>query len=316
MPSDPQGVYVGEMAGGPDRGGRVRQFRKGPLQEPEGLTVYAKCVGEWIGNEAAEGASLLGSQLRRLRPNSTKVLTARVFSEVDVFLFDFGCVVVWGCTRPQLARVLEAVSIWVEGILSKPTEDRVIYCPASNRSDPEPERHLSCILGDTIFLSTESVVEKLAYSYGLAQGVKLDVFELAMAEIVDDVGSVPAGMAETGEACLTAKQAGIRLGEIFLLQYECNLRSDLLESPPDTFWDLDLVAPVYRLGRSYLDLDHRMTVLNKRLKFMRNMYTMLQSEAEVRASNTLGWIITLGVAGEVFVAALQMALMIWNFNKR
>lgn len=300
-------------ADAPDDRRLVRQFRKGPLQEPEGLMVFARCIGNWIDNDNLEDVEILGATLRRMRPKSKKVLHAHLFGTVDCFVFDFGCLVLWGCSRAQMARAVEALLPWTEEPRSRPTEDRVIYRPASAR-EAETDRHLSCILGDTICLSTESVLERLGYSYALAQGVRLDVFEAALAVRVDAVGDVPATLAETGRVPLTEKEASVRLGEVFLLQYEVNLRSDLLESPPDTFWDLDPLAPVYRLCRSYLDLDRRLAVLNGRLGFMRNMYSMFQSEAHDRSSSILGWVITLGVAGEVFVAALQMALMVFRFH--
>jgi uncharacterized Rmd1/YagE family protein len=276
--------------------------------------AFARCIGSWIDNDSLEDAHILGTPLRRLRPKSKTVLHAALFDgSVDCFVFDFGCVVLWGCSRPQLARAVEAVLPWTDEPRARPTEDRVLYRPASERI-AEIDRHLSCIIGDTIYLSTESVLEKLGYSYALAQGVLLDVFEAGLAARVDAVGDVPATLAETGNVPLTERQASLRLGEVFLLQYEVNLGSDLLESPPDTFWDLDPLAPVYRLCRSYLDVDRRLAVLNCRLGFMRNMYSMFQSEAHVRSSSVLGWVITLGVAGEVLVAALQMLLMIYRFH--
>ena len=286
---------------------QVRLFRRGPAAESESSTVFARCIAEWLYPPAVDPV-ILGFPLKRLKHNSAKVLFSRLWQGVEVFVFDFGCVVVWGASRPQLARVVEAVSAWAQGGLEKPTEDKVAF-------SQQESSNVSCIAGDTILLATTSPLEKLAYSYALAQGVKLDVFEQALAECVEAVGDLPAEMAETGDARMTAKEASVRLGEIFLLQYEVNLRSDLLESPPDTFWDLDRVAPVYRLGRAYLDLDHRLRVLNKRLRFMRNMYTMVQSEAELKASHSMGWIITWGVAGEVLVAFLQMAVMLWFYLK-
>jgi len=124
--------------------------------------AFARCIGSWIDNDSLDDATILGAPLRRLRPKSKKVLHAHLFNSVDCFVFDFGCVVLWGCSRPQLARAVEALLPWTEAPRARPTEDRVLYRPASARAEDE-DRHLSCITGDTIYLSTESVLERLGY---------------------------------------------------------------------------------------------------------------------------------------------------------
>ena len=289
----------------------VRQFRKGPVTEQEGFTTYSKCVAQGIDTEGLERSGILGATVERLRSKSARVVHAKVFNETDLFVFDFGCIVIWGCSRPQLARLIESLLPFTQDALTHPPEDRVTFCPKPHRTDPESE--LSCILGDTIYLSTESVLEKLAYSYALSQGVKLDVYERTLSQQIDLIGDLPADLAETGVISLSSRTTNARLGGVFLLQYEVNLHSDFVEVPPDTFWDLDVLHPVYALCRSYLDIDHRLKVLNKRLRFMRGFYSMLQSEAQVRDTNKLDWIIILGIIGEVLVAAMQMTLVIYQY---
>jgi hypothetical protein len=50
----------------PDDRRLVRQFRKGPFHETEGLTVFARSIGTWIDNDSLEDAHILGTPLRRL----------------------------------------------------------------------------------------------------------------------------------------------------------------------------------------------------------------------------------------------------------
>jgi uncharacterized Rmd1/YagE family protein len=289
----------------------VRLFRKGPVQEQLGFTVYSKCIADSIDTALIESSSLFNVKAKRLRPKSATVVHARIFENIECFVFGFGCIVVWGCSRPQMALVIEAVLQFATKPLILPTEDKVTYCSHLNRTDVEPE--ISCIRGDTILLSTDTIYEKMAYSYALAQGVKLDVFEQILSEKVDKIGEIPAELFETGVVPLSTTATSARLGEVFLLQYEVNLHSDVVESPPDTFWDFDILLPVYLLCRGYLDVDHRVTVLNKRLKFMRGFYSMLQSEAQVRDTVKLDWIVILGVIGEVVVAAMQMAILLYQY---
>ena len=301
----------------------VRQFRRGPEREQAGHTVYAKCISDLIDTEQLERVGVLcGAPMRRVRNKSSKVLHGKLFNQVDCFVFDFGCLVVWGCTRPQLARVVEHLLSFCTHAFPYPTEDKVIYCLnhsgnviLTNHPSPltEPnETDMSCIIGDTIFISSDSMYEKLAYSYALAQGVQLDIYERDLALRIEELGDLPQDLKETGDCSLTTSETAKKLGEIFLLQYEVNLHSDVVESPPDTFWDLDSVAPIYAIARAFLDLEHRVDVLNKRLSFMRDMYSMLQSETQVKDTKKLDWIIIFGVIGEVLVAALQMGLIFYQ----
>jgi uncharacterized Rmd1/YagE family protein len=154
--------------------------------------------------------------------------------------------------------------------------------------------------------------EKLAYSYALAQGVQLDIYERDLTDRIEELGDMPQELKETGNCHLSTSETARRLGGIFLLQYEVNLHSDVVESPPDTFWDLDSVAPVYGIARGFLDLEHRVDVLNKRLSFMRNMYSMLQAETQVQDTSKLDWIIIFGIIGEVLVAFGQMGLIFYQ----
>ena len=292
----------------------VRQFRRAPDQISDSHMIYARCIGNSINNAHLEGSQILGSRLKRLRQNSTKVLHVHIFNDtVNCFVFDFGCVVIWGCSRRQLASAIEALLPWTDSPRARPTEISVLFKTRLER-EGETDNHLSCILGDSICLSTDSVLERLSYSYALAQGTVLDVYEATLAERIEAIGDAPSILFETGKLHLTEKETSVRLGEIFLLQYSVNLKSDLLESPPDTFWDLDPLAPVYRLCRSYLDLDRRVATVNQKLDYMRNLWSLFQNEAHEKTHSLLGWIITIGVAGELFVAALQMWLEIYRFK--
>ena len=94
----------------------VRQYRRGPEKEEVGHTVYAKSISETIDTEEIEKVGILGIEMKRVRKKSAKVIYGK-FLGVDCFVFDFGCIVLWGCTRPQLARVIEHVLI--------PPNDRV-----------------------------------------------------------------------------------------------------------------------------------------------------------------------------------------------
>ena len=282
----------------------VRQFRRGPDREQEGHTVYAKCISDYIDTEQLERSGLLGVPMRRVRGKSAKVVQGTLFGKCDCFVFDFGCLVVWGCSRPQLARVVENLLNFCTHVFPYPTEDKVTYCPLKGGE--------AGIVGDTIYVSNEEIYEKLAHSYALSQGVQLDIYERDLAARIDELGDLPQELKETGDVVLSTAETAKKLGEIFLLQYEVNLHSDVVESPPDTFWDLDSVAPVYGIARGYLDLEHRVDVLNKRLSFMRDMYSMLQSETQVRDTNKLDWIIIFGVIGEVLVAAMQMGLIFYQ----
>jgi uncharacterized Rmd1/YagE family protein len=77
---------------------------------------------------------------------------------------------------------------------------------------------------------------------------------------------------------------------------------------PELFWEFDEYEQMYDLGRSYLDIDKRITILNQRLDIMKDLYEMLQNELNVKHSAKIEIIIIVLILAEIVLQVLGMVI--------
>ena len=237
-------------------------------------------------------------------------------SVADVFIMEFGCFVVWGCSPSQLILLREALWSFLANSKREKKEDIHVddlsFTTATARiaNDPNDDGDLlSYISKDNIFLATEETSERLAYSYAFAQSVKLDVFERDVARAINTMDDIPTTMAKQGgvndKAKKDHKRVAKKIGELITLGCDVNLRSDVLELP-DLLWEMDDVLPVYHFSRKYLDIAARLDVVNQRLTVMQEMYTMVQEQIHEDQSTRIEWIIIILIAVNILI---ELAIM-------
>lgn len=243
----------------------------------------------------------------------------KVFDSLDCFVFAFGCLVVWDATEQQL-ETLEQV---LKPFIGKPVEekrDKVVYTSAMARreleelaagSDVEATEGLlrlkPKIVYGNIQLTSVNSFEKLAYSYALAQSVRLDVFENDIEKAISATSQIPIHLAKAGTVGLSNRAVTIKMGELFLQRSNVNLHSDILDTP-ELFWEFDEYEQMYILGRSYLDIDKRIGILNQRLDIMKDLYEMLQNELNVKHSAKIEIIIIVLILAEIVLQVLGMVI--------
>merc|ERR1711951_309930 len=103
--------------------------------------------------------------------------------------------------------------------------------------------------------------QKLAISFGLAQSLKLTVFEFRVDANVELNADIPKQMASKGSIGLNGKEVAQRHGRLFLLRSELNLHSDVLDYP-EHLYENDLFGKEYEQIRESLDVDERMEIIN------------------------------------------------------
>ncbi|MBN2106964.1 MAG: RMD1 family protein, partial [Deltaproteobacteria bacterium] len=84
--------------------------------------------------------------------------------EGEAFIFPFGVLVIWGLNHDETRKLLEDIKPFDREPLEKPIMDEFTY----DLSAGETRIHEDCIR-----LAADTVVERLAVSYGIAQSVKL-----------------------------------------------------------------------------------------------------------------------------------------------
>lgn len=211
----------------------------------------------------------------------------------DVFYFSTGTVVMWGLSVSEENEVLLRLKAFENDAVPE------IEIEESRYSVGKAAK----ILKDDITLPSEDLVTKLAFSHGLAQSVKLEIFEKKMAKRVESMEDIPKSLALNGRIQLSRKQLTRVMGELILERNSINLYSDILDTP-DFFWEHPELEPLYRLVSQDLEVTARLNLLNKRMDMLKDLVQVLSQEVNTRYNFLMEWAIILWIAFEVCTTLL------------
>lgn len=202
----------------------------------------------------------------------------------EVFLFDYGTVVIWGMSPAHESRFLSDISKFATSILSP--EDTQI----ENFNFYYAREYQARIYNDFISLrDPKSNMIKLAISHALAQSVKTSLFEDLVSETISNTAPLPAQIAQTGSVNLTRRQINMQIGELFILRINIHLQGSVLDSP-ELMWAEPQLEPVYQAVRSYLEMDQRVSLLTERLDVIADLLAVLKEQLTHRHGEYLEWI--------------------------
>lgn len=202
----------------------------------------------------------------------------------EIFLFDYGTVVIWGMTPAQESRFLSDISKFASSILS-PDDTQI-----ENFNFYYAREYQARIYNDFISLrDPRNHMIKLAISHALAQSVKTSLFEDLVSETITDTAPLPAQIAQTGSVNLTRRQINMQIGELFILRINIHLQGSVLDSP-ELFWAEPQLEPVYQAVRSYLEMDQRVSLLTERLDVIADLLAVLKDQLTHRHDEYLEWI--------------------------
>ncbi len=202
----------------------------------------------------------------------------------EIFIFDYGAVVIWGMTVAQERRFLTDMSKFAETPLpaeSAQTEDFNFYYTRDYQAR---------IYNDFISLrDPKNHMIKLAISHALAQSVKTSLFEDLVSDTIEDTSPLPALIAQTGSVNLTRRQLNMKIGELFILRINIHLQGSVLDSP-ELMWAEPHLEPVYAAVRSYLEIGQRVELLTERLDVIADLLAVLREQGSRRHGEVLEWI--------------------------
>lgn len=202
----------------------------------------------------------------------------------EVFLFDYGTVVIWGMSPAHESRFLSDISKFATSILS--SEDTQV----ENFNFYYAREYQARIYNDFISLrDPRNHMIKLAISHALSQSVKTSLFEDLVSETITGTAPLPAQIAQTGSVNLTRRQINMQIGELFILRINIHLQGSVLDSP-ELMWAEPQLEPVYQAVRSYLEMDQRVGLLNERLDVIADLLAVLKDQLTHRHGEYLEWI--------------------------
>ncbi|KKP36344.1 MAG: hypothetical protein UR27_C0021G0015 [Candidatus Peregrinibacteria bacterium GW2011_GWA2_33_10] len=210
----------------------------------------------------------------------------------EIYVFHYGVVIFWNVSAHRRRELLEELNLYTTEIFEEPITDKFYYSQRSTKT---------CIKEDKIYISKDSEeLEKLAISHGIAQSIKLEEFETTIQHIVEKTSYIPENLSKTGKIKLSRKKLSRIRGEIFLRQSRVNLNYDLLDVP-EFIWEEPQLGPIYEIVASYLDIQSRIGVLNKKLEVLHNMFEIISNEENHIYASKLEWIIIILIVIEIIM---------------
>ncbi|EXL00978.1 hypothetical protein FOQG_00879 [Fusarium oxysporum f. sp. raphani 54005] len=202
----------------------------------------------------------------------------------EVFLFDYGVVVIWGMTEAQEARFLKEIAKFETEKLAPDDVETELFNFYYTKD------YQARIYNDFITLRDKNnYMTKLAISHALAQSVKTSLFEELIASTVDTCKDIPTQIATTGKIALRRSQINMQIGELFILRINIHLNGSVLDTP-ELFWVEPQLEPVYQAVRSYLEMDQRVGLLTERLDVIADLLAVLKGELSHGHDEKLEWI--------------------------
>ena len=202
----------------------------------------------------------------------------------EVFLFEYGTVVIWGMTLAQEERFLKEISKFESEKLSADdvqTENFNFYYT---------REYQARIYNDFISLrEKKNYMTKLAISHALAQSVKTSLFEDLLTTTITLTSPLPAEIALTGSISLSRRQIHQQIGQLFILRINIHLQGSVLDSP-ELMWAEPSLEPVYAAVRSYLEMDQRVGLLTERLSVIGDLLAVLKDQVGTKHGEYLEWI--------------------------
>lgn len=213
----------------------------------------------------------------------------------EIFLFDYGTVVIWGMTLAQEQRFLHDISKFESEKLSPAdiqTENFNFYYT---------REYQARIYNDFISLrEKKNYMTKLAISHALAQSVKTSLFEDLLSTTITLTQPLPEQISLTGSIALSRRQIHQQIGQLFILRINIHLQGSVLDSP-ELMWAEPSLEPIYAAVRSYLEMDQRVGLLTERLSVIGDLLAVLKDQVGTKHGEYLEWI------GEMFPFVLFWA---------
>ena len=218
----------------------------------------------------------------------------------DIFFFNHGCFVSWGFKKHFEDKLIEYTRDFSTHPLSHIESDHFFYRYGEDTSLDTHER----LRLDMITLDSEDSKIKLAFSYGLAQSIKLEAFEEAIQEAIKKNKHLPEEIATKGVISLSRRAIFKRIGEIFLARSSININIEYLDAP-EFFWRNPSLEPYYIMTKKFLDIPSRVMALNQKLDVLQELLHILNSQVQHRHSSLLESIIIILIAVEIIISLLQ-----------
>ncbi|KAF9482706.1 DUF155-domain-containing protein [Pholiota conissans] len=253
-------------------------------------------TGDLLGiPELREDAESDNEENKKKRKSSKFDTTA---TEAEIFLFDYGTVVIWGMTEAQERRFLSSIKRFeIEKLAPDDIEMEDLNYYYANYSR---------IYNDVITLRKgSSYMTKLSLSHALSQSVKISLFEELISSKIEETKDIPEVISETGKIGMPHKEIMQKIGQLFLLRTNINSVGSVLDSP-EVFWSYPDLQPLYDAARSYLEIPQRINLLNTRVEVLQDMLQLLKESVSSKHAERLEQIVIFLIGIEIVLGIITI----------
>ncbi|KAK7439302.1 sporulation protein rmd1 [Stygiomarasmius scandens] len=219
-------------------------------------------------------------------------------NEAEIFLFEYGTVVIWGMSEAQEKRFLSSIKRFeIEKLNPEDIEMEDLNYYYANYSR---------IYNDVITLRKgSSYMTKLSLSHALSQSVKISLFEKLISNTIEETKDIPEIISETGKIGMPHKEIMQQIGQLFLLRTNINSVGSVLDSP-EVFWSFPDLQPLYEAARSYLEIPQRINLLNTRVEVLQDMLQLLKESVSSKHAERLEQIVIALIAIEIVLGIVTI----------
>ncbi|CAN3359994.1 sporulation protein Rmd1p [Diutina catenulata] len=225
----------------------------------------------------------------------------------DVFIFEYGVVVMWGYTMREEAAFLDDLARFECEKLAE--ED----CQVEEFNYYITKSYQPRIYNDFITLRDDNnYMLKLSISHALAQSVKISLFEELVDNTIEDTQDIPQQIAHTGKVEMSREEIMKSIGELFILRININLHGSVLDSP-ELMWAEPHLEPIYQAARGYLEINQRVELLNQRLEVISDLLSMLKEQLGHSHEENLEFIVVVLVGIMVVVSIINIVIDVLTY---
>ncbi|KAF7289920.1 DUF155 domain-containing protein [Mycena indigotica] len=238
--------------------------------------------------------------------------------EAEIFLFEYGTVVIWGMTEPQERRFLSSIKRFeIEKLAPDEVEMEDLNFYYANYSR---------IYNDVITLRKGSgYMTKLSLSHAISQSVKISLFEELISSTIEETKDIPEVIATTGKVGMPHKEIMQKIGQLFLLRTNINTVGSVLDSPVSitrsvlgatfsisclfliTVWQsFPDLQPLYDAARSYLEIPQRINLLNTRVEVLQDLLQLLKESVSSKHAERLEQIVIALIGIEILLGIVTI----------
>ncbi|CCK72510.1 Rmd1p KNAG_0K01490 [Huiozyma naganishii CBS 8797] len=218
----------------------------------------------------------------------------------DLFVFEYGVVVMWGFTeREEKAFLSDIDRFEKEKLADEDVQVEEFNYYVTQSYQPR-------IYNDFITLRDGSnYMVKLSIAHAIAQSVKISFFEELVDNTIEDTQDIPQEIALSGKVSMTKEEIMKSIGELFILRININLHGSVLDSP-EIMWSEPQLEPIYQATRGYLEINQRVALLNQRLEVISDLLQMLKEQLGHSHEEYLEFIVIILVGVEVVISLVNV----------